>query len=135
MRAGAHEDDRAALPGAIIGFIDEQEIAADMTFAVGRPIALERMVLPLRPERRVVRNEKQHALLQPVHIMAARPRETRPILAELLCVIARARMGCALFLGWLSHSARRRSPRHRRTARRDQPGSRRPRPWRHGLSR
>lgn len=66
------EDDDAALTGGRVRFVNEQEISADMTFAMARPCAFERVILPLRPKRCVIRDQQEHHCLQPVHVIAAR---------------------------------------------------------------
>jgi hypothetical protein len=58
MRACAHKDD-----GVAVQPIDQQKITADVTFPVVVPIALERMVELLRPERCIVGDEQKHHLL------------------------------------------------------------------------
>ena len=44
--------------------IDQKKVTPDMTLAMVGPIALERMIQPLGPQRRIVGNEQQHDLLQ-----------------------------------------------------------------------
>src|SRR3546814_17154835 len=71
-------------------------ISADVTFAVPLPLALERMVEPFGAEGRVVRDEKEHRLLQPVHFISAGTRKPLPILLECLRVFDLARGSRAL---------------------------------------
>ena len=73
-----------------------------MTFAVADPIALERMVKPLGAKRRFVGNQKEHHLLQPVHIKATGMSEAFPILEKPFGEIRRARQGRALALQLLA---------------------------------
>src|SRR3546814_7694023 len=76
-------------------------ISADVTFAVPLPLALERMVEPFGAEGRVVRDEKEHRLLQPVHFISAGTRKPLPILMECLRVFDLARESRALARGSL----------------------------------
>jgi hypothetical protein len=59
----ANEDDLGR-----ISLVDQQEVAADMSFAVICPIALERVIPPLGTERPVVRDQEKHCLLQSPHV-------------------------------------------------------------------
>ena len=60
--ARADEDDHAARAGRFVEPVDQQEIAADMAFAMVRPPAFQGMVPPFGPERRVVRCQKERLL-------------------------------------------------------------------------
>lgn len=52
MDSRPDEHDRTVLPRRIIDLVDEQEVAGDMGFAMARPLAFERTVVPLGPNRR-----------------------------------------------------------------------------------
>ena len=82
MCASAHENHLAGF--AIVNeFVGQQEIAADVTFAVTDPVATrQRMVFPFWPERAIVGDQQQHGFLEPVHVEPAGLRQPRPILAE-----------------------------------------------------
>lgn len=61
MRPRPHEDNRI---GLLVQAVDQQEVAADVAFAVAGPFALGGVITPLRPERGVVRHQQQHDLLK-----------------------------------------------------------------------
>lgn len=58
MRARSYKDD-----GATFQPVDQQEVAADVAFAVVHPAAFERVIQPFRAQRRIVANEQQHRFL------------------------------------------------------------------------
>ena len=68
--AGSYKDNSAALARRVVHFIDQQEIATDMAFAVSGPLALERMVEPFGAERCVIGDQQQHRLLEAIEIIA-----------------------------------------------------------------
>src|SRR5690349_13649813 len=107
MRAGANEDDRIPL-----NLIDEQEVAADVTFAVVAPFTLEWMIQPFRRQGRIIGYEKQHRLFQPTHVEASRARKALPILCKTLRIVRRTRREGPLAFSGLFHRATR--SRHRR---------------------
>ena len=51
--------------------IYQKEVTSDMTRAMVGPLALERVIQPLRPQRRIVGDEQQHDFLQPTHVVSA----------------------------------------------------------------
>ena len=67
MPAGANKHDYAVV-AFIINFIGQQEITADMAFAMAFPFAFERMVKPFRSERPLVGYQHKHDFFEPVHI-------------------------------------------------------------------
>src|SRR3546814_7033974 len=77
------------------------DVCSSDLFAVPQPLALERMVEPYGAEGRVVRDEKEHRLLQPVHFISAGTRKPLPILMECLRVFDLARESRALARGSL----------------------------------
>lgn len=82
MSTGTHENYLAWF-AVINELVGQQEIAADVTFAVADPVATgQRMVLPFRPERAIVGNQQQHGFLEPVHVEPAGLGQTRPIFAK-----------------------------------------------------
>src|SRR5487761_2626094 len=83
MRTGAHEDD-LLVRTATLQLVNEQKVATDVTLTVVGPVADECLIKPLRPERRVVRDQRQHDFLQALHVEAARVRQAGPILDECL---------------------------------------------------
>ena len=56
--------------------------AADVALAVIGPVTFERMVQPLGPQRRIVGDEQQHRLLQPLAVVTPRAEEALPVLEE-----------------------------------------------------
>ena len=89
VRAGAHKDD-LLVRSAAFQAIDQQEVAADVAFAMIGPVTGERMIAPLGPERAVIGDQQQHCLLELLQIEAAGMREPRPVLGERPRVIGRA---------------------------------------------
>jgi len=59
--AGANEHDEAAL-AAIVECIDQQEIAADVAFAMTGPVTRQRMIQLLRRKRCFIGDQQQHRL-------------------------------------------------------------------------
>ena len=98
MRADAHEDDLLVRTAAL-QLVDEQKVAADMALAVVGPVTYKCVVQPLRPKRRVVRDQRQHDFLQALHVEAARVRQTGPVLDEGLGSVRRPRQDRAL-IAW-----------------------------------
>ena len=95
--AGAHENQKFGL-GAVVDFVGEQEIAADVTFAMASPFPLEGMIQPFRAEGRVVGDEVEHRLFEAMHVVASRTRQALPILQKGLGVVAGPRRAGALTL-------------------------------------
>lgn len=87
MGARAHEHHQAVL-GGVVEPVDQQEVAADVAFAVTAPVAGERVVQPLRPERAVIGDQVHHGLLEPAHVVAAGVRQALPVLEESFGVVA-----------------------------------------------
>lgn len=77
MGASTHEDHLSSL-AVIIDRIDEQEIAADMAFAMAGPIAFQRMIALFRPERSVIGDQEKHRFLEPAHVVPPRTRKAFP---------------------------------------------------------
>src|SRR5438270_13970053 len=87
MGAGADEHDAAIAAHGIIHAINQQKIAADMAFAIACPLALEWVILPLRPERRVICDQEHHHFLEAMHPVSAGPRQPLRILEYALRLI------------------------------------------------
>ena len=107
MRPCTHENDCVAIKP-----VDQQEITADVALAVIRPVALERVIQPLGPQRSIVANEQQHCSLQAIQVVPARAGEAVPVLDESLGEIAPPGWHCPLTAGGLfggHRSARRQS--------------------------
>lgn len=66
VRTRTHEDDGVALQP-----VDQQEVSADVTFAVVGPITLQRVIKPFRPQRGIIADKQQHRLFQPIQVVAA----------------------------------------------------------------
>jgi hypothetical protein len=82
MYASAHENHLAGF-AIIHEFVGQQEIPADVTFAVTHPVATrQRMIFPFWPERAIVGDQQQHGFLEPVHVESTGLRQPRPILVE-----------------------------------------------------
>ena len=101
MRACAHKNDLLFLATAL-ELVDQQKVTADVAFAVVGPIPDQCVIQPLRPKRRVVCDQRQHDLLQSLHVEAPRVRQARPILDEGLGSVRRpqqnrALIACCLF--------------------------------------
>ncbi|HEY9871505.1 MAG TPA: hypothetical protein V6D08_20275 [Candidatus Obscuribacterales bacterium] len=58
--------------GLPLSIVYKQEVPADVAFTVSAPLALQLMVLPLRPEWCVVCNQQQHSFFQAIHIVSSR---------------------------------------------------------------
>lgn len=65
--------DNRPIGACVIEPVDEQKITADVAFAMARPVALQRMVQPLRTERCVVGDEQEHCLLELAQVVAPGP--------------------------------------------------------------
>src|SRR5438094_10322070 len=87
MGAGADEHDAAITAHGIIHAINQEKIAADMAFAIACPLALEWVILPLRPERRVICDQEHHHFLEAMHPVSAGPRQPLHIFEDALRVI------------------------------------------------
>jgi hypothetical protein len=96
MGSGANEDDHSR-PATAVDLIGQQKVAADMTFPVTLPLALEGMIQPFRPERAIIDNEQQHGLFEPVHVIALGARQVLPILDETFGIVCGARLLSAGF--------------------------------------
>ena len=75
--ARAHEVD-----GVAFQLVDQQEVAADVAFTVIGPIPFDRVVQPLGSKGRVVGDQQQHCLLEPVQVVAARAGKPFPFFLE-----------------------------------------------------
>ena len=58
VRSRPHKPDHSTL-----NTIDQQQIAADVTFAMITPVALQWMIQPFRPERRIIGDQQSIAAL------------------------------------------------------------------------
>jgi hypothetical protein len=91
VRARSLENDASTLPSLVVDLVDQQEIAADVAFAMAGPFAFERVVKPFGTERRVVGDEDEYRLLEAMHVVATRPRQSFIVFLESLRVIAGSR--------------------------------------------
>ena len=73
VSACTDKNDEAML-ATVINTIGQEEVTADMTFAVAVPIPAQSMVKPLRPQSAIIGDEQQHRLFELVHIMPPCPR-------------------------------------------------------------
>ena len=101
VRTDSHKNDLFFLANAL-ELIDQQKVTSDVAFAVVGPFADQCVIQPLRPKRRVVRDQRQHDLLQALHVEAPRVSQARPILDEGLGSVRRpqqnrALIACCLF--------------------------------------
>src|SRR5208337_1994349 len=103
MRPGAREDNQSA----IAQIIKQQKVSADVAFAEAFPVAGQFVVEVFRRQRSVVRNEQQHRLLQPPHVVAPRMTQALPILSELAGLSDVSWLTCALLLCRLFQGHRR----------------------------
>lgn len=98
MAARAHEDDLLASATALQP-VDQQEVAADVAFAMVSPFAGKGVVQPLRPERRIIGDQQQHRLFQAFHVEPARMSQAGPVLDECLGSVRCPRQDRAL-IAW-----------------------------------
>jgi len=105
VRPRAYEDD-----GITLEPVDQQEITANVAFAMVSPVAFEWMVQPFGTQRRIVGNEQQYGHFQPIHVVPAGAGKTFPVFAKPLRVVARPGQRRPLTAGWLfrGHRAARR---------------------------
>ena len=73
MGAGTHEND---LPdfAAVVQFVGQQKVAADVTLTMPVSIASQRVVEPFRAEWPIIGDKKQHDFFKPCHVVPARVR-------------------------------------------------------------
>ena len=95
MGAGRNENDNFRL-GLVAYLVGEQEIAADVTFPVATPLAIQGMIQPFGAKRGIICDQQQHRLFQPMHVKAPGTGQALPILQEGFGVICGARLGGAL---------------------------------------
>ncbi|KXB13424.1 hypothetical protein ADT31_00340 (plasmid) [Xylella fastidiosa] len=76
---------------AVVEFVGQQKITPDMALPVPFPIATQGVIEPFRPERVIVGDQQQHCFLEPIHVIAASPRQPLPVLQEGLRVVRCAR--------------------------------------------
>src|SRR6218665_3417102 len=81
MRASTHEHNRSMLC-VFIELVRLHKMTAEMAIPVSPPVTAQSGIAPSRPERSVVGDQQQHRLLEPVHVMAASPRQALPVLQE-----------------------------------------------------
>lgn len=84
MGTRPHEDQGVALQP-----INQQEIAADVAFAMVRSGALERMIQPFGTKGTLVGNQQQHGFFQTLEVVTARAGKPLPVLEKGFGVIAR----------------------------------------------
>ena len=82
VRARADKVDRVGL-----NLVNQQEIAADMAFAVIGPSTLQGMVQPLGAKGRVIGDQRDHGLFESDHVKTPRMGQPLPVLQEGLCVV------------------------------------------------
>ena len=70
MRARSNKCDRPVRVAASQS-VDHKEVASDMALAMVGPLALERVIQPLWPKRRIVCDEQHHDFLQLSQVVAA----------------------------------------------------------------
>jgi len=86
VRARAHESDDFVQCLAIEA-IDQEEIAANVAFAMSRPRAGQSVIQPLRSQRAVIGDEQYHPFLETLQVEASGVRKSLPVLAETLGVV------------------------------------------------
>jgi hypothetical protein len=79
--ACAHKHDQPMFY-AVVKFVRQQKVPADMALPVPFPFAAQRMIQLFRSKRAIVGDEQQHGLLEPVHVIAAGSGQAFPILLE-----------------------------------------------------
>jgi hypothetical protein len=65
-----HEDD-ALHRSSTFEPVNQEEIPANVAFSMIGPVAGQRVIQPLRPQRTIVGDEQQHHLFESLHIEAA----------------------------------------------------------------
>jgi hypothetical protein len=71
MGSRANEDDLLSVANAAQA-IDQQKVAADMAFAMIRPLADQGVIEPLRAEGFIAGYKQQHGLLEPLSCRSGR---------------------------------------------------------------
>ena len=83
MRSCAYKDNQG-VPCTVVELIGRQKITSDRALAMPCPFATQRMIEPFRTHRRVIGDQQQHCLLEPVHVIAACPTQAFPVLQKRL---------------------------------------------------
>ena len=71
MRAGTHENNQAGF-AAIVEFVRQQEITANVALPMPFPIATQRVIEPLRAKWGIMGDQHKHGFLESVHVVPAR---------------------------------------------------------------
>lgn len=67
IRMGSDSDENDLIA---FNLVEEKKIAADMAFAMIRPLTFERMIEPFGTQRCIIGDEHQHDLFEAGHVMA-----------------------------------------------------------------
>ena len=82
VRPGADERHGTAGSDIVVDAVDEEKIPSDVAFPMIGPLSLERVVFPLRGQRRVVVGDEPHDALEPWHVVTSGPGQALPVLDE-----------------------------------------------------